>query len=81
MAKPELILGPCEYDGMSQLVKSTPPPVDRLRSGSTADVRSVLLRVNISKSTGPDNIPGCVLKTCGNQLVDVTPNIVNTLLS
>ncbi len=39
-------------------VKSTPPPEDRPRSVSTADVRRTLLRVNMSKAAGPDNIPG-----------------------
>ncbi len=60
-------------------VKSTPPPDDRPLSVSTADVRRILLRVNMSKAAVLDNIslPGCVLKTCANQLVDVITNIFN----
>ncbi len=62
-------------------VKSTPPPEDRPLSVSTADVRKVLLKVNMSKAAGPDNIPGRVLKTCANQLVDVITDIFNISLS
>lgn len=28
------------------------------------------LRVNVSTAAGPDNIPGNVLETCANRLVD-----------
>ena len=31
-------------------------------------------------AAGPDNIPGCALKTCANQLVDVITHIFNMLL-
>eukprot|EP00064_Thunnus_orientalis_P001656 superscaffoldBa00000114_g1659 len=43
-------------------VKSTPPPEDLTLTVSTVDVRRILLRVNMNKAAGPDNIPGCVLK-------------------
>ncbi len=62
-------------------VKSTPPPEDRPLSVSTADVRRTLMRVNISKAPGPDSIPGHVLRTCANQLVDVITDIFNISLS
>ena len=62
-------------------VKSAPPPEDRPLSVSTVDVRKVLLKVNMSKAAGPDNIPGRVLKTCANQLVDVIADIFNMSLS
>ncbi len=38
-------------------VFSTLPPEDQPRSVSTADVRRVLLGVNMCKAAGPDNIP------------------------
>ena len=63
------------------LVKSTLPPEDLQLSASTADVRRILLRVNMNKAAGPDNIPGRVLKTCANQLVDVITDIFNISLS
>ena len=31
----------------------------------------LLLKINIHKSNGPDNIPGRILKTCAHELVDV----------
>ncbi len=52
----------------TKAVKSTPPPEDQPLSVSTADVRRTLLRVNVSKAAGPDNIPGCAFI---NQLVDL----------
>ncbi len=62
-------------------VKSTLPPEDLPLSVSTADVRRTLLTVNMSKATGPDNIPVRVLITCANQLVDVITDIFNISLS
>ncbi len=50
-------------------VKSTLPPEDWPLSVSTVDVRRILLRVNMSKAVGPDNIHGCVVRTCASQLV------------
>ncbi len=35
------------------------------------------MRVNMSKAAGPDNIPGHVLRTRANQLVDVITDIFN----
>lgn len=34
-------------------VKSTPPPVARLLSVTTADVKTILLRANMNKTNGP----------------------------
>ncbi len=62
-------------------VKSTPPPEDRPRPVSRADVRRTLLRVNMSKAVRPDIIPRFVLRTCANQLVDVITDIFNISLS
>ncbi len=61
-------------------VKSTPPPEDQPLSESTVDVRRTLLRVNISKAAGLDNILGHVLRTCVNQLVDVITDTFNVSL-
>lgn len=58
-------------------MKSTPPPKDRPLSVATADVRKLLLRVNINKAAGPVNIPGRELKTCADQSVDVITEIFN----
>ncbi len=40
-----------------------------------------LLRMNVSKATGLDNIPGCAPKTCTSQLVEVITDILNMSLS
>lgn len=61
-------------------VKSTLPPENLLLSVSTAYVRRIPLRVNMSKAAGPDNFPGCVLKRA-NQLADVITDIFNISLS
>ncbi len=60
---------------------STLPPKDQPLSVSTADVKKTLLRVNMSKAAGPDNIPGRVLRTCANKLLDVITDIFNISLS
>ncbi len=49
-------------------VKSTPSPADQSLSVSLTSVRRTLLRVNMSKAIGPDNIPGHVLRTCANHV-------------
>ncbi len=46
-----------------------------------ADVRKTPSRINPRKAVGPDNIPGCVLKDCAEQLTDVLTDIFNTSLS
>lgn len=45
------------------------------------DVRQVLRAVNSRKATGPDGVPGKVLKTCADQLSRVFINIFNLSLS
>ncbi len=47
------------------------PPNDQALCLSPADVRKTLSRINPRKAAGPDNIPGCVLKDCAEQLTDV----------
>ncbi len=63
------------------LLKSTPPSKDWPLSVSTADVRRIVLIVNVNKAAGPDNIPDRVLRTCANKLVDVITDIFNSSLS
>ncbi|KAK3508324.1 hypothetical protein QTP70_021483 [Hemibagrus guttatus] len=48
---------------------------------TTADVRKTIRRVNPWKATGPDNIPGRVLRECAEQLADVFNDIFNISLS
>lgn len=43
-------------------------------------VRSTLRKIDITKATGPDRVPGCKLKPCVNQLVGVFTNIINLSL-
>lgn len=61
-------------------MKSTPPTENRPLSETTADMRKFLLRGNINKAAGPDNIPGRELKTCADQLVDGITDIFNISL-
>ena len=60
-----------------------PNPTTRCRAGPSlpsigpaltineADTRRTATRVNPQKVGGPDNIPGCVLKTCSGESADV----------
>lgn len=50
-------------------------------SVSTAEVRKVLRNVNPRRATGPDGIPGRVLRDCADQLTEVFCNIFNLSLS
>ncbi|KAK3559409.1 hypothetical protein QTP86_013360 [Hemibagrus guttatus] len=47
----------------------------------TMEVRRTLQAVNLRKATGPDGIPGCVLKNCADQLAGVFTRIFNQSLS
>lgn len=61
--------------------KMPPSPNDQVLCVSTADVRMTLRRVNPRKATGPDNIPGRVLRECADQLAGIFTDILNTSLS
>ncbi|KAK3518337.1 hypothetical protein QTP86_003647 [Hemibagrus guttatus] len=61
--------------------KTIPPPEDQVLCLTTADVRKTLRRVNPRKASGPDNIPGRVLRECAEQLADVLTDIFNISLS
>ena len=40
-----------------------------------SDCEKILLRVPLNQAAGPDNMPGHVLQTCANQIVDVVTDI------
>ncbi|KAK3519750.1 hypothetical protein QTP70_003896 [Hemibagrus guttatus] len=61
--------------------KTIPPPNDQVLCLSTADVKRTVCRVIPQKSAGSDNIPGRVLRECGEQLADVFTDIFNIFLS
>ncbi len=54
-----------------------PTSEGRPLSVSTSDVRRTLLRVNMSKAAGPENIPDRVLRTYAYQQADVLTDIFN----
>ena len=73
--------GRFEADNSTPAQKSPPPPDDQVLSLSPASVRRSLSRINARKATGPDNIPGRVLRDCAVELTDVLTDIFNTSLS
>jgi hypothetical protein len=48
---------------------------------SVADVSKTFKQVNIHKATGPDGLPGRVLKACVDQLASVFTDIFNLSLT
>lgn len=40
---------------------------------NTADIWRTLHRVNPRKAPGPDNIPGCIIRQCADQLIYINP--------
>ena len=48
---------------------------------SVADVSMTFKQVNIHKATGPDGLPGCVLRACADLLPSVFTDIFNLSLS
>ena len=48
---------------------------------SAAEVSKTIKQVNIHKATGPDGLPGLVLRTCADQLASVFTDIFNLSLS
>jgi hypothetical protein len=61
--------------------KTFAAPDEQVLSLSEADVRKTLKRVNTLKATGPDGIPGRVLRLCADQLGGVFSNIFNLFQS
>lgn len=60
--------------------KTPPPPHEQTLCLSAASVKRTLMAINTRKATGPDNIPGRVLKDCAEELKDVFTDIFNTSL-
>jgi len=60
--------------------KTPPPPHDQVLCLSAASVKRTLSSINTHKATGPDNIPGRVLKDCAEELKDVFTDVFNTSL-
>lgn len=61
--------------------QKTPPPLhDQPLCLSTASVKRTLATINSRKATGPDNIPGRVLKDCAEELKEVFTDVFNTSL-
>ncbi|KAM8822285.1 uncharacterized protein ACB058_021512 [Synchiropus picturatus] len=56
-------------------------PEDQVLSLSPNRVRRSLRRIDVRKASGPDDIPGRVLKDCAGELTDVLTDIFNTSLS
>lgn len=56
-------------------------PEDQVLSLSPSRVRRTLSRIDAKKASGPDDIPGRVLKDCAGELTDVLTDIFNTSLS
>ena len=48
---------------------------------STAKVSKTFKQVNIHKAAGPNELPGCVLRACADQLASVFTDIFNLSLS
>eukprot|EP00061_Rhincodon_typus_P007638 g29535.t1 len=64
--------------GMS--THSPTAPDTPIPSVTAAEVRSVFLGVNLRKATGPESVPGQVLGSCADQLVEVFTDIFNLSL-
>eukprot|EP00061_Rhincodon_typus_P008873 g31881.t1 len=70
----------CEQNA-SGMVSPTPTALDiAVPSVAAADVRSVFLGVNPRKATNLDGVPGCALRSCADQLVEVFIDIFNLSL-
>ena len=61
--------------------KTPPPPHDQVLCLSAESVKRALSTINPRKATGPDNIPGRVLRDCAEELKDIFTDIFNTSLS
>lgn len=70
-----------EADNKTPAQKIPPPPNDQVLSLSPDSVNRSLRRTNARKASGPDDIPGCVLRDCADELADVFTDIFNTSLS
>lgn len=62
-------------------VRAVTDPEDWVISLSEADVRRVFNQVNTCKAGSPNDIPGCVLRACAEQLAGIFTVIFNLSLS
>nr|XP_043882686.1 uncharacterized protein LOC122769872 [Solea senegalensis] len=60
--------------------RATPHPDEQALRLETTDVRRALRKVNAQKASGPDNIPGRLIKECADQLAHVLTDIFNASL-
>lgn len=56
----------------------TPASTDQVLQLTAESVRRTFSRINPPKVSGPDNLPGRVLKSCADKLKDVFTDIFNT---
>lgn len=61
--------------------QAQPSPGEPILRLGTENARKTLTRMNPNTAAGPDNIPGCLLKGCSDQLYDVLRDIFNISLS
>ncbi|KAK0139823.1 hypothetical protein N1851_023265 [Merluccius polli] len=59
----------------------TPASTEQVLQVSAECVRRTFSRINPRKASGPDNVPGRVLKSCADELKDVFTDIFNISLS
>ena len=62
-------------------MRAVTDPENWVISLSEADVRRVFYQVNTRKATGPDGIPGCILRACAEQVAGIFTAIFNLSLS
>jgi hypothetical protein len=62
-------------------MRASAVPDDCVVTLSVADVSKTFKQVNIHKAAGPDVLPGCVLRTCADQLASVFTDIFNMSLT
>lgn len=65
----------------STSAKTLPPDECHNLTLTTIDVHNVLDSDNTHKAAGPDDIPGCVLQACAEQLAGVFTDILNLSLA
>jgi hypothetical protein len=61
-------------------MRASAVPDDCVITLSVADMSKTFKQVNIHKASGPDGLPGCVLRACADQLAGVFTDIFNMSL-
>jgi hypothetical protein len=70
-----------EASNIEACMRSSAVQDDGVITLSVADVSKSFRQVNIHKAAGPDGLPGCVLKSCADQLASVFTDIFNLSVS